>query len=320
MPKFQNALWALSLVLVFMGAGMACAQDFPQKPIRLVTTGTGGASDLASRIIAQEISAPLGQPVVVENRAANILPEIVANAPPDGYTLMVTGNSVWTAPLLRKTGYDPVKDFVPISLVITQPNLLVVHPSMPVTSVRQLVALAKARPGELNYGATGIGGTSHLAAELFKTMAKVNIVGVFYTSVSSGLTALLSGEVQLNFANVNTAMPLVKSGKLRALALTSAEPTQLVPGVPTVAATGVPGYETASMTVMFAPAKTADAIIRRINQEVVRALSKPDVKGKLFNLGSDVVASSPERLAAVMKTDIARIGKVIADAKIKIER
>lgn len=319
MSASQKALWTLSLVLAVMGADIACAQTFPQKPIRLVTTGTGGASDLASRIIAQEISAPMGQQVIVENRAANILPEIVAKAPPDGYTLMVTANSVWTQPLLQKTAYDAVKDFVPISLLVTQPNLLVVHPSLPVTSVRQLVALAKARPGDLNYSATGIGGTSHLAAELFKTTARVNIVGIFYTSVSSSITGLLSGEVQLNFGNASTVMPLVKSGRLRALAVTSAEPTKLAPGVPTVAATGVPGYETASMSVMFAPAKTPDAIIRRVNQEVVRALTKPDVKDKLFNLGSDVVASSPEQLAAVMKSDMARIAKVIADAKIKVE-
>jgi tripartite-type tricarboxylate transporter receptor subunit TctC len=320
MSRSQNVLWTLSLVLGLMGANIACAQNFPQKPIRLVTTGIGGSSDLASRIIAQEISAPLGQAVIVENRAANILPESVAKAPPDGYTLMVTAGVLWTAPLLERTAYDPLKDFLPISLLVTQPNLLVVHPSMPVTSVRQLVALAKARPGELNYAATGIGGGSHLTAELFKVMAGVNIVGVFYRSVSDQVTALLSGEVQLNFSNVSSAIPLVKSGKLRALAVTSAEPTQLAPGIPTIAASGVPGFEAVAMTVMFAPAKTADAVIRRINQEVTRALTKPDVKDKFFSGGSEVVASAPERLAAVMKSDMARISKVIADAKIKVER
>ena len=147
----SNALWALSLAVSTTGAGIACAQDFPQKPIRVATTGIGGASDLVARIVAQEISGPLGQQVIVENRAANILPESVAKAPPDGYTLMITGNSVWTSPLLQKTNYDPVKDFAPMSLLVTQPNLLVVHPSLPVTSVRQLVALARARPGDLNY-------------------------------------------------------------------------------------------------------------------------------------------------------------------------
>ncbi len=306
--------------MALVAAHMACAQNFPQKPIRLATTGTGGSSDIASRIIAQEISAPLGQPVIVENRAANVLPELVAKAPADGYTLMITGNSVWTAPLVQKTSYDAAKDFVPISLLLTQPNVLVVHPSMPVTSVRQLVALAKARPGELNYAATGIGGTSHLAGELFRAMAGVNIVGVFYSSVSSQLNAVLSGDVHLNFGNVSSSTPLIKAGKLRALAVTSAAPSPLAPGMPTVAASGVPGYESVSMTVMFAPAKTADPVIRRVNQEVVRALTKPELKDKFFSLGSEVVAGSPEQLAAVMKSDIARIGKVIAGAKISVDR
>jgi tripartite-type tricarboxylate transporter receptor subunit TctC len=243
----------------------------------------------------------------------------VAKAPPDGYTLMVTAQSLWTAPLLQKTAYDPVKDFAPISLLFTQPNVLLVHPSLPVTSVRQLVALAKARPGELNYSAAGIGGTSHLAAELFKALAGVNIVGIFYSSNANQLNALLSGEIQLNIGNVNTAMPLVKARRLKILAVSSAEPTPLVPGVPTIAS-GVPGYESVSMTVMFAPAKTPDAIITRVHSEVTRVLTRPDVKDKLFNLGSDVVASSPEQLAAVMKSDIARMAKVITDAKIKLDR
>ncbi len=319
MPASQKALWTLPLMLALLVADPACAQNFPQRPIRIVTTGTGGASDTSSRIIAQEISVPLGQPVIVENRPTAVLPEFVAKAPADGYTLMITANVLWTAPLLQKTAYDPAKDFAPISLLLTQPSVLVVHPSMPVKSVSQLVALAKARPGDLNYGATGVGGTAHIAAELFNVTARVNIVGVFYRSVSDQVTAILSGETQLNFSTPPAAMPLVKAGKLRALGVTSAEPTQLVPGVPTVAATGVPGYESSSTTVMFAPARTPDAIVARINQEVARALNKPELKEKFFSAGADVVASSPERLAAFMKTDAARVAKVITDAKIKVE-
>ena len=257
--------------------------------------------------------------MIVDNRGA-VASEIAAKAAPDGYTLLVNGSPVWLLPLLRASvPWDAVRDFVPITLAVSSPSILVVHPSLPVKSVRELIALAKARPGELNYAAGTMGATPHLAAELFKAMAGVNIVRVAYKGTGPGLIGLISGEVGLMFPNAGSAMPHVKSGRLRALAVTTAQPSALVPGVPTLAASGVPGYESVSPQAVFAPARTPATIINRLNQEIVRVLSTADVKGKLFNTGIEVVGSSPEGLAAKMKSDMARIGKLVKDAGIRAE-
>jgi tripartite-type tricarboxylate transporter receptor subunit TctC len=307
----------LSVGLMAPGAGVVSGQDYPNKPIRIVTGLAGGGGDSVARIIAQGISGPLGQSVIVDNRTTIQASEAASKAPPDGYTLLVIGSSVWIFPLLQKAPYE-VSDFSPISLISREINVVSVHPSVPVKSIKELIALAKARPGALNYGAGVIGGPQHLAAELFKSMAGVDIVRISYKGNAQSITGLISGEVQLMITDVGLLAPHVKMGRLRALAVTSLEPSALAPGLPTVAASGLPGYEAVGMTVMMAPANTPSAIINRLNQEIVRFLNRSDVKERFLNDGEEVVANSPEQFAAIIKSDMARISKVIKDAGIKV--
>ena len=256
----------------------------------------------------------------MDNRASGIVTaEAVAKAPPDGYTVLVYGSTIWITPLLQNTPYDPVTDFAPITLVAISPHAIVVHPSLPVKSVRELIALAKAKPGDLNYASLGTGTSTHLGAELFKSMAHVNIVRVPYKSAATQMADLLSGQVQMTFSTTGAAMPHVKSGRLRALAVTSAKPSALMSGLPTVAASGLPGFESGAIYVMFAPSGTPAAIISRLNQETVRYLNQADVKERFFSAGLEAVGSTPEELAAKMKSEMARLGKVIKDAGIRAE-
>jgi len=305
------------MVLVF---GVVSAQEFPNKPIRVLTGAAGGGSDFASRIIAQGISGPLGQPVIIENRGSGALAaEAVAKAPPDGYTLHVNGALLWIQPLLQKALYDAVRDFAPISLLVREVNIVAVHPSVPVKSIKELIALAKSQPGKLNYAMAGVGGPQHLSVELFKTMAGTDIVAVPYKGTAASITALVSGEVQFTIVDAGTVMPHVKSGRLRALAVTTAEPSAMAPGLPTVAASGLPGYESGGVTVILAPAKTPAAIVNRLNQEIVRVLRTPEVKEKFFSAGAEIVGNSPEQFATAIKSDIVRASKVIKDAGIRVD-
>ena len=307
----------MSLVGVMgFGAGTAFAQDFPSKPVRMVTSAPGGGGDVIARLIAQAISGSLGQQVIVDNRGGVISSETVAKAPPDGYTLLSQPNSFWLLPFMQKVSYDPVRDFLPVSLTVTSPNVIVVHPSLPVKSVKELIAFAKARPGQLNFAAGSTGSSSHLAAELFKMMAGINIVYIPYRGAGPALNDTLGGQVSLLFSNTAAAGPHIKSGRLRGLAVTSAKPSALAPGLPTAASSGLPGYEAAAIYGVFAPAGTPATLVTRLNQEIVRALNRPDVKEKFFNAGVEVVASSPEQLATIMKSDMVRLGKVIKDAGI----
>jgi tripartite-type tricarboxylate transporter receptor subunit TctC len=311
---------AIVALLVALACAPAAAQDQPSRPIRIVTTAVGGGGDFVARLLAQSISGPLGQPVIVDNRSAGVIVgELVSRAPPDGHTLLVNSNSFWTGPLLEKTPYDPIRDFAPITLASAAPNILVVHPSLPVKSVKDLIALAKARPGELNYGSSGTGGSAHLAAELFKYMARVDIVRVPYKGSAPALIDLLGGRVQLMFSTAAPVGPHLKSGKLRALAVSTAKPTALVPGVPTIASSGIPGYEATQMTGVFTSAKAPAAMVARLNQEMVRALGRAEVKEKFLNAGVEPVGSTPQQLAAVMASEFARIGKLVKDAGIRGE-
>ena len=300
---------------------MALGQDYPNRPIRLVSPGPGGGADFVARFVAQGISGPLGQQVVVENRPAGVIPgQIVSKAPPDGYTVMVNGNSFWIAPLMRDgVPYDPLKDFSPITLAVSSPNILVVHASVPATSVKGLIALAKARPGVLNYASASAGGSVHLAAELFKHMAGVNIVRISYKTSGTSVNSLLGGEVDLMFANAPPVMPHVKAGRLRALAVTTLKPSVLLPDLPTISAAGLPGFEVASVYALFAPARTPAAIVSRLNQEAVRFLNRADAREKFLAAGVEPIGGSPEELVAAMKSEIARMGKVIRDAGIREE-
>jgi len=317
MCKAYSAVWVITAAATVLGAGAVYGQNYPVKPVRIVTSAVGGGNDFLARLLAQGLTGPLGQPVVVDNRAGGVIPgEVVSKSPPDGYTLLVAGGAFSIGPLLQETPYDVVKDFAPIVLTGMSPSILIVHPSLPVRSVKELIALAKARPGELNYGSANTGGSAHLAAELFKSIAGVNIVRVAYKGNGPALTALLGGEVQLMFPNTPSAAPHVKSGKMRALAVTGSQPSALVPGLPTVSASGLPGYEAISIDAVYAPAKTPAAIIGRLNQEIARLLNRPDTKEKLLSVGVEVVASSPEQLAAAIKSEIALWSKVIKDAGI----
>ena len=243
--------------------------------------------------------------------------EIVAKAAPDGYTLIVDGSALFLGPLVQTLPYE-VKDFAPISMISRVPNVLVVHPSVPAKSVKELIALAKARPGDLNYAAGNPGSSAQLSGELFKSMAGVNIVMVPYKGTGPALTALIGGEVQLMFTTSVSIASHVTSGRLRALAVTSAQPSALVPGLPTVSASGLPGYISGSSTGIFAPAKTPTTIINRLNQEIVRVLTRPEIKERFFKNASEIVASSPEEFAEAIRTEIARMDKVIKDAGIRI--
>ena len=308
------------VVLVIAGTSAVCGQDYPSKPIRIVTAAAGGGSDFAARTLAQGISGPLGQPVIVENRGSGIVQyEFLAKAPPDGYGLLVTGMSFWVAPLLQKIPYDVVKDFTPLSLMVKEVFVFAVHPSVPAKSVKELIALAKARPGELNYSSGTTATPTHLASELFKSMAGVNIVRVAYKGTSPALTAALSGEVQMIIVDALLITPHMKTGKLRALAITNDKPSTLVPGLPTIAASGVPGFDAAGVTVLFAPGNTPAPILNRLSQETMRALNQPDVKERFLSVGAEVVANTPEQFTAGIKADVIKWTKIIKDAGIRAD-
>ena len=301
--------------------GEAYAQNYPSRPVRIITAGVGGGNDLVSRLIAQGISGPLGQQVIVENRSGGLVAgEAAARAVADGYTLLVMSGSLWVGQLVRrKVPYDVQRDFIPITLADRAPNILVVHPSLPVKSVRELIAFAKARPAALNFSSAGTAASSHLSGELFKAMSGINVVNIQYKSHSQEMIDLIAGRIHLAFSNPQTSQAYIKAGKLRALAVTSPQPSALVPGLPTIAASGLPGYESESFHAVFAPAKTPDVIVRRLNQEIVATLRSPETRELLLSSGVEAVGSSPEELTALLKADIARWGKVIREAGIREE-
>jgi tripartite-type tricarboxylate transporter receptor subunit TctC len=294
------------------------AQSFPSKPIRLYTAEAGGGLDFTTRVVATPLSATLGRPVVVSNHGGgSFAAEIVAKAPPDGYSVLVYGSNVWLSPFLRDdVPWDPIKNFTPVTLITRGPNLLVVHPALPVRSVKELVALAKARPGELNYASGSTGSSPHLAAELFKSLAHVNIVRISYRGNALAYADVLRGEVPVIFPTPASVAPHLKSGKLRALAVTTKERSQLFPGLPAVAET-VPGYEAATLVGAFVPAGTPATIIARLNQEIAGVLNTTEVRGRFTAIGTEPAPSSPEEFGGLVKSEMARLGKVIKEAGIR---
>lgn len=307
--------------LMALAAGGAAGQNYPAKSIRMVTSEPGSGTDFLARLLAQGIAGSLGKQVVVDNKGGGILAiDFVFRALPDGYTLLLYGTSLWLSPLMRDNlSYDPVRDFAPITLATSSPNILAVHAALPVESVKGLIALARARPGELNYGSGSTGAPTHLAAELFKTMTGVNIVRIPYKGTGPAINALIGGQVHLMFVSSSSVMLHVKSGKLRALAVTTSQPTTLAPGLPTVAATGVPGYEATSLFGVFAPAGTPAMVIDRLNGEILRVLGRTESKERLFNMGMELVGGSPAEFAATIKSDMAKWARVIKAAGIRDE-
>ena len=308
-----------SVAMMCITAAGAWAQTYPTKPIRIVTAEAGGGSDIVSRIIGQGLNTAWGKPVVVDNRGGGVVAgDIVARAPADGYTLLYYGSTLWLLPLIRKdVPYDTQKDFVPVIQAISTPAILVIFPGVPAKSVQELIALAKAAPGKLNYGSAALGTATHISAELFKYMAGVNIVRVPYKGTGTALNDLLGGQVQLMFAVASSVAPHIKSGRLRGLAVTTPKPTAAFPDLPTVAASGLPGYEAVTFSGVFAPSRTPKAIVEQINAEIRNALLKPEAKERLSNSGVDVVAGTPKEFADNIAKDMALVGTVIRSAGIR---
>ena len=298
----------------------ALAQNYPAKPVRFVAIGPGGSIDFAARVLAQGLTPLLGQQIVVENRHSGFLPsEIVAKAAPDGYTLLVSAGNLWVASLLQNNvPYDVFRDFAPISLTTRAPLILVVHPALPAKSVKELIALAKGKPGVLNYSTAQSGSSSHLAGALFAHMAGINIVRIPFKSGSSRMTSLISGEVQMEVSTPGSVAPYIKSGRERPLAVTTAQPSPLFPGLLTVAAT-VPGYEYASVGAFLAPARTPAEIVNRLSQEAQRFLKTPEARERFAASGVEAVGTPPDQLAAAIKSETIRLGKVIKDLGIRSE-
>ena len=306
------------LIAAAVAAGAASAQDYPVRPIRFVTAAVGGGIDFTARLLAAGLTERLNQQVVVDNRGGtNVAPQTVAKAPPDGYTLLVHNNTVWIAPLLDNVPYDHRKELWPITLTARSPNILVVHPSLGVGTVKELIALAKANPGKIDYASGPVGASNHLAAEVFKAMAGVDLVRIGYKGGGPALNDVVAGQVKVMFATTGSVTSYVHSGRLKGLAVTSAEPSPLVPGMPTIAASGVPGYSSEAIYGFWAPAGTPTAIKKRLHEEAVRVLHQPEMKERFFRSGVEAVGSSPEQFAAEIKAETARLAKVLEAAGIR---
>lgn len=316
-------LAGLAAIALFGLTGLeAPAQDFPVKSIRLVVPfPPGGGNDTIARLLGQKLAPALGQQVLVDNRpgaGGTIGAEIAAKSPPDGYTLFLAGvASHGINPNLRKQlPYDPVRDFSGVSLIASAPLLVVVHPSLPVASIKQLVALAKARPGAVNYASNGSGSSSHLAVELFAMTTGTVMTHIPYKGVALALTDLMSGQVQVAFSSAVSMLPHVKAGKLRAIAMTGAKRSQAIPDIPTVAEAGVPGYETGSWYGIVAPAKTPRPVIERLSREIATATRSAEISGRLVDEAVIPIGSTAEEFDAHIRRELARWAKVIAKARI----
>ncbi len=318
---------ALSL-LVMLGTARAqtastgSGQTYPSKPIRLVAPfAPGGSTDILARMVAQKLTEAWGQQVNVDNRAGGgsvIGTDIVAKSAPDGYTLLMTSTSTATAPsLVKKLPYDTLRDLAPVIQLVSTPNALVVHPSLPVRSVRELIDLAKARPDQIAFGSGGNGTSTHLGGEILRLMANVRMTHVPFKGSAPSITSLMSGDVSWVFSAILPALPLINAGRLRAIAVSGAKPTPALPGVPPVGAT-LPGFDTSPWTGVAAPGATPKDIITRLNQEIARGYSAPDVRERLLREGNDVVLNTPEQFDVFFRGEMEKWVKVIKDARIAI--
>ena len=321
----NQLLWALLCVALAGVPAVAQAQAYPSKPIRLIVTfAAGGGTDLAARAVAPKLAEAPGQPVVVENRAgANgaVGAEATAKSPADGYTLMVgAAGTLAVAPHLNaKLPFDPFKDFAPVSLLATSAFVVSVNPSVKAQSIRELVALAKASPGSLTFGSSGTGGAPQLAGELFKSQAGVNLLHVPYKGLGPAITDLLGGQIQVVFADVGLVTAHLKAGRLRGLAITSGSRSSMLPDLPTVSESGVPGYAAGTWYGVFAPAGTPSGIVARLSEEVRRVLALPEVRAALVAQGVEAAGNSPEQYAVFLREEHAKWGRVIAEAGIRAE-
>lgn len=314
----------LTLCAVF-AAAPAQSQTWPSKPIRfIVPFPPGGGTDVMARAVAPKLGEGLGQQVVVDNRSGAggmIGVELAAKSPPDGYTLgIATVGQISINPnLYAKMPFDPVKDLAPVTMAGNIFNVLIVHPALPAPSVKALIALARARPGELNYGSSGTGAADHLSAELFQVMTKTKMVHVPYKGGPLAMIDLISGNLQLMFSTVPTAVGLIKGGKVRAMAITNSKRYPLMPELPTVAEAGIPGFAVNNWTGVFIPAATPPAVVTRLNAEFVKVLAMPDVKKRLMDNGIDAVSNTPQQFAAYIRGETAKWASVIKDANVKVD-
>jgi tripartite-type tricarboxylate transporter receptor subunit TctC len=322
------------LAAIVCGAALAVwavarAEGFPEKPVRFVVGFTpGGPSDIIARALGQKLSERWMQQVVVENRpgaGGNIAAEAVAHGAPDGYTWLLGNNSILATnqSLYTKLAYDPVRDFAPVALVAIQPNILVVNPGVPATSVKELIALAKAKPGQLNYASSGAGAAAHLAAELFKTMAGVDMVHVPYKGAQPALTDVIAGQAQLMFATSASVIPYIKAGRLRALAVTSAQRSPGMPELPTVseagAESGLRGFEAVTWHGVVVPHATPQPLVERLNADIVKALAERDLRERLEGLGAELAPGSPREFADYIAREIPKWAKVVRDSGARAE-
>jgi len=299
--------------------------QWPERPIRIVVPfAAGGTNDLTARVVAEKLTAALGQPVLVENRAGaggSVGAEAVARAPADGYTLLQASGSTHggNSAVFKTLRYDPVRDFAPISMLVRTPFILATHPSVNASSVGDLIASAKASPGKLNYASFGVGSSSHLVGELFKAMAGVDLVHVPYKGSAPAVAGTVAGEAQIIFDVINTSGPHIKTGRLKAIAVGSAARSPVMPELPTIAESGVPGFEAIVWFGLLAPAGTPRAVIDRLNREIVRALALPDVRERLAGMGNEIVGNTLEQFAEQIATEVAKWQKLARDQSLKFD-
>jgi tripartite-type tricarboxylate transporter receptor subunit TctC len=314
----------MAVLAIAATGGEVAAQTWPSRPVRIIVPfPTGGSADTLARLMGQKISEPLGQAVIVENKpgaGGNIGTDAVAKATADGYTFLLTPSSFASQPsLYANLTWDPVKDFTPVSLIASQPHMLVVNPSLPAQSVQELIALAKAKPGQLSYASGGVGATNHLTGELFKRLTGTDIVHVPYRGNPLAVVDVINGQVAMMFDFMITGLPHVKDGRLRALAVTGAHRSPQVPDLPTVIEAGFPGAEASAWFAVMAPAGTSATIIRRLNTELNLALQQPDVLARLDQLGAEPMGGPPEAAAALLRSEIPKWAEVIKAANIRVE-
>jgi tripartite-type tricarboxylate transporter receptor subunit TctC len=299
--------------------GPACAQTF-QRPLRFVTTEPGGSGDFLARLLAKGMSGSVGQQVIVENRAGFMSIETVMRSQPDGHSMLIYSSTLWIVPLIRNDlAWNALRDFTPIALAMSTPTVLAVHPAVPATTVKDLISLAKSKPGALNYSASAAGSANHLAAELFKSMAGVNIVNVPYKGAGPALNALMAGEVQVMFPAAGSVAPHLQSGRIRGLAVASMKPSALLPGMPTISDTGLPGYELVTVTGVFGSAGMNPKLVERLNREIVTVVNEQETKERLLKSALEAVGGSAAQLAAAMKSETVKFAKVIRDAGIRAD-
>jgi tripartite-type tricarboxylate transporter receptor subunit TctC len=314
----------IGLATALLAGGAAHAQDWPAgKTIKIIVPfPPGGTVDIVTRLLTQPLGAALNTSVIIENKpgaGTNIGTELVARAAPDGHTVLVVAASFTINPAIRSDlPFDPIRDFTPVSQLVTLPHILVVHPSVAATSVKELIALAKAKPGVLNYGISGIATSTHMAGELFMYMTGTRMVGIPYKGGAPGMTALLSGEVQLYFATISTAIPHIRSGKLRALGVTTTKRSVAAPEFPTISEAGVPGYEHSSWVGMLGPAGLPKPVLSRLAAESSRAVQSQDIKALLLRDGLEAVGNSPAEFDRIIRTEVAKWAKVVKAANIKV--